>query len=61
MERKVVKTLTLEVGTIEYIEKQRQLENRTFSNMIDSIISRYRKISQQIDQGTKIDIAFSPK
>jgi len=54
-----VRTVTLEDEVIKYIEKQGSIESRNFSNMVNVIIKRYKRISGQLEQGTKIDTAFA--
>lgn len=53
-----IRTVTLQDEVIKYIEKQGKIESRNFSNMVNVIVKRYKKISEQLDQGTKIDVAF---
>lgn len=59
MSKRTVKAITLKGETIQYIEGLAQIEHRNFSNMIDVIIQRYKKISEQLDQGRTLDTLFA--
>lgn len=54
-----IKTITLENEVIEYVGKQGKIESRNFSNMVNVIVKRYKRISEQLEQGTKIDVSFA--
>lgn len=54
-----IRTITLEDEVIEYVGKQGKIESRNFSNMVNVIVKRYKRISEQLEQGTKIDVSFA--
>lgn len=56
---KIIKAMTLEEDVVDYIERLSKLEHRNFSNMVNVIVKRYRKIVEQLDQGIKLDTIFS--
>ena len=57
MEKTVVKTLTLENSVSQFIEKLSEIEHRSYSNMICTIIRRYEKICEEaLPLGLKIDV-----
>lgn len=58
MATKKIKAVTLENKIIDYVERQSKIENRNFSNMINVLIGRYRRISEQLDQGIRLDLAL---
>lgn len=43
---KVMKGINIKTENAEYVEKLAKKENRNFSNMLDTIIERYRQVSQ---------------
>ena len=43
---KVMKGINIKIENAEYIEGLAKKENRNFSNMLDTIIERYRQVSQ---------------
>lgn len=54
-----IKGVTLESEVITYVEEQAKMENRNFSNMINTICKRYKLITEQLDEGgRKIDLVF---
>lgn len=57
---KSLKAITLETEDIEYVEQLAKREKRNFSNMVGTIITRYKKIMEQVDQGLKVDSIFGP-
>lgn len=52
---KKIKGITLSRDIIRYIENLSKIENRNFSNMVEVIIKRYKIISEQLDQGSRLD------
>lgn len=45
---KVMKGINIKVENVEYVEKLAKKENRNFSNMLDTIIERYRQASRKL-------------
>lgn len=43
---KVMKGINIRIENAEYVERLAKKENRNFSNMLDTIIERYRQVSQ---------------
>lgn len=43
---KVMKGVNIKVENAEYVEKLAKKENRNFSNMLDTVIERYRDASR---------------
>ena len=54
-----IRGVTLKPETIKYIEHRAKIEKRNFSNMVDVIITRYKQISEQLDQGAKFDVSLT--
>jgi len=43
------KTITLSDEVISYIKELCKLEHRNFSNMVETVIKRYKKITKELD------------
>ena len=56
---KIIKCITLETEDLEFLKLLAKKENRNFSNTISTVIKRYKKMMEQLDQGMKIDAFLS--